>query len=65
MVEHRCGDCRFSTVDGCGSMECRFNAPTPTVSVYSFSYWPNVNSDDWCGQFSAKPASHSKGRSDD
>lgn len=43
-----CSRCAFAELRSSHSLDCRIRAPN------SFSYWPIVGPDDWCGEFKAK-----------
>jgi hypothetical protein len=56
MPRGNCGDCKFAQGDGRGDLECHFNAPPPRHDMRDRTYWPYVDSADWCGQFAEAPA---------
>lgn len=48
VVPDSCEFCKFFIAG-----ECRINAPLPVSNeIGSGRYFPNVNKEDWCGQFS-------------
>lgn len=63
----RCERCRYAAppLDSSPLLECRFNPPAPTTlvvgqladgqpAIMTFTNWPRVNSDQWCGHWHIK-----------
>lgn len=64
-----CKTCRFADTDGLDGLICRRNPPL--VQMYTInrehfaeSWWPEVEDDDWCGEWKAKDLRHIFAESD-
>lgn len=57
MNDNMCQDCKYFYNQYQDGGQCRRNSPKPVCGVAESHnidlevYWPNVNSDDWCGDF--------------
>ena len=53
IAEQACDNCRF-----CIDLECRRHAPVPQLGqsdTYD-AYWPDVCTNDWCGEWAPRDA---------
>jgi len=54
LSEQQCGNCRYMTQIGRISRECHRHAPQPSCDKNVPAWWPGVNKEDWCGEWSPK-----------
>ncbi len=47
-----CDTCKFYEPE---EEQCRRNAPLPSDSGH-VAIWPHVSEDDWCGEYTRRPA---------